>query len=135
MEQRIICRVQPSLVRGYFEGDDGDQIFVICKQGAEFVMGKKLHNKENFSAIVDMKFISYIEKENHMQPFNSNKTQIGVLSAWGICIFGVLALKYLELPVEVIKIGVQAVTAIVCTHILGHAITDASVHFGKGKAE
>jgi hypothetical protein len=132
METRIVCKVQPSLLRGYFLGDTGDQIFVICKKGAEYVMGQKVKNRSTFLAYVDMKFIRYI-KEKPMKPFNSNKTQLGVLSAWGICIFGVLALKYLELPIEVIKIGVGAVTAIVCTHILGHAITDAAVNFGVGK--
>lgn len=70
-----------------------------------------------------------------LRPFNSNKTQIGVLSAWGITLFSVIALKVLDFTMAEIMPVLECVTAIICVHILGYSITDAMVHFGKGKAK
>lgn len=137
----IICKAQPALVRGYFADDDGDQIFIICKPGAEQILGMRIKDKDTFLIEGSMKFLRYLteeeikSKEIKVKPFNSNKTQIGVCAAWGIVGFGFAAWKFLGVPADILKIGVGAVTAIVCTHLIGHAITDASASFGKGESK
>ena len=65
--------------------------------------------------------------------FNSNKTQIGVFSAWGITLMSIIGVKVFGFSAIEIGVVLPCVTAIIVAHILGYAITDASVHFGKGK--
>ena len=73
------------------------------------------------------------ERWTRVFPFKSKKTQLGVLTAWGLGIFAVLGTRVFGFSLEEVSLGVYAVTAIVCVHILGHAITDGMANFGKGK--
>lgn len=100
-------------------------------------MQKKVKQRRKFLAWVDMEFIQYLdESEESMRIpiFNSNKTQIGVLAAWGIPLVGYLVHRLApDVSNQGIHVGMICAAAIVCSHIIGYSITDGLVHFGKGE--
>lgn len=112
-----------------------------CTEGMERLLDERLEDGERVSFDLEASNFKRLERrivgERSVREmvFNSNKTKIGVLAAWGIVLFALLARRVLGLGIEEVKIGVQAVTAIVCAHIIGYALTDALVHHGKGKSK
>ena len=64
---RIVCIAQPALVRAYFANDKGDQVFIVCKRGAEFAMKRKLKNRQAFLAEVTLKFVKDLTDEDIKQ--------------------------------------------------------------------
>lgn len=113
--------------------------WLACYDGTVWLLGAKLRKstmKKPVKYYVDLEATNLRRiKTMKLRPFNSNKTQIGVLSAWGITLFSVIALKVLDFTMAEIMPVLECVTAIICVHILGYSITDAMVHFGKGKAK
>ena len=106
--------------------DDGGKWFwTCCYKGASKMLGHRLAPDEEILVNLEV---------TEMKPFKSNKTQIGVMSAWGITIFAVLAVKYLGFTPAEVGVVLPCVTAIIVAHILGYALTDALVHFGKGQS-
>lgn len=94
------------------------------------MLGRKLNKDEEIEVNLEV-----TEEVPEMIPFKSNKTQIGVLSSWGLTLFSYVAVYVLGFSLDEVKIILPCVTAIICCHLIGYAITDASASFGKGKTK
>ena len=127
-QMKIILERQDDLVVCKLK--EGKWFWTACYRGTIPLIQRTMEKGE----VLEVELQAEILKGEDMAIFKSNKTQIGVMAAWGIPLAGYLAHKFLpDVSTAGIHVGMLCAAAIVCAHILGYAITDGLVHFGKGK--
>lgn len=62
MKQLVIARAQPGLMPANFADDEGDQVFVICRDGGQKTMRKEVELRRPFYAWVDMEFAGCVDE-------------------------------------------------------------------------
>lgn len=62
MKQLVIAKAQDALMASKFASDKGDDLFMICRNGAEYTMEKKVETRRPFYAWVNMEFIGYVDE-------------------------------------------------------------------------
>jgi hypothetical protein len=52
---KLVCKVQEHLVLAYRETDTGEFFFVLCREGLEKALNRKLNVRDKITLIVDVK--------------------------------------------------------------------------------